>query len=101
MGDTIAVLKDVIPRIKASGFKGFIISISNPADVVATYLCKHLDWNPKRIISSGTALDSARLQKDLAHISILAIELLLLIAWVSMAQVLWCHGPMCMYKASR
>ena len=68
LGDTIAVLKDVIPRIKASGFKGFIISISNPADVVATYLCKHLDWNPKRIISSGTALDSARLQKELAHI---------------------------------
>ncbi len=68
LGDTIAVLKDVIPRIKASGFKGFIISISNPADVVATYLCKYLDWNPKRIISSGTALDSARLQKELAHI---------------------------------
>ena len=35
---------------------------------MATYLCKHLDWNPKRIISSGTALDSARLQKELAHI---------------------------------
>ena len=68
LGDTIAVLKDVIPRIKASGFKGFIISISNPADVVATYLCKHLDWNPKHIISSGTALDSARLQKELARI---------------------------------
>lgn len=38
------------------------------ADVVATYLCKHLNWNPKRIISTGTALDSARLQKELAHI---------------------------------
>ena len=35
---------------------------------MATYLCKHLNWNPKRIISTGTALDSARLQKELAHI---------------------------------
>ena len=51
-------------ELKKSGFDGFIISISNPADVVATYLCKHLNWNPKRIISSGTALDSARLQKN-------------------------------------
>ena len=68
LGDTVEVLKDVIPRIKKSGFDGFIISISNPADVVATYLCKHLNWNPKRIISSGTALDSARLQKELARI---------------------------------
>ncbi|MDU5198857.1 MAG: L-lactate dehydrogenase [Veillonella sp.] len=68
LGETVAVLKDVIPRIKQSSFQGFIISISNPADVVATYLCKHLEWNPKRIISTGTALDSARLQKELAHI---------------------------------
>ena len=37
LGDTVEVLKDVIPRIKESGFDGFIISISNPADVVATY----------------------------------------------------------------
>ena len=58
LGETVAVLKDVIPRIKQSSFQGFIISISNPADVVATYLCKHLEWNPKRIISTGTALDS-------------------------------------------
>lgn len=68
LGETVAVLEDVIPRIKQSSFQGFIISISNPADVVATYLCKHLEWNPKRIISTGTALDSARLQKELAHI---------------------------------
>ena len=45
LGDTVEVLKDVIPRIKKSGFDGFIISISNPADVVATYLCKHLNLN--------------------------------------------------------
>ncbi|MDU4443722.1 MAG: L-lactate dehydrogenase [Veillonella sp.] len=38
LGDTIAVLKDVIPRIKASGFKGFIISISNPADVELAHI---------------------------------------------------------------
>ena len=66
LGSTVEVLKDVIPRIKASGFSGFIISISNPADVVATYLQEHLDYDSKKIISSGTALDSARLQMQLS-----------------------------------
>ena len=52
LGDTVEVLKDVIPRIKKSGFDGFIISISNPADVVATYLCKHLNLNKSYFCSS-------------------------------------------------
>ena len=66
LGNTVEVLKDVIPRIKASGFNGFIISISNPADVVVTYLREHLDYPAHKIISSGTALDSARFQKELS-----------------------------------
>ncbi len=65
--DTIRIMKDIVPKIKKSGFDGIIISISNPADVVAAYLQKQLNWPPKKILSTGTALDSARLQKQLAE----------------------------------
>lgn len=58
---TIDVLKDVIPRIKKSGFNGIIISISNPADVVAAYIQKQLNWPKGKIWSTGTGLDSSRL----------------------------------------
>lgn len=34
LGATVAILKDIIPQIKASGFNGIIVNISNPADVV-------------------------------------------------------------------
>lgn len=72
LGSTIEVLQDILPRIKKSGFKGFIISISNPADVVAAYIQKQLNYPKEKIISSGTALDSARLQRlvsETFHIS--------------------------------
>lgn len=67
LAGTINICKDIIPRLKKSGFSGIIISISNPADVIAAYLQKHLDYPKHKIISSGTALDSARLQMLLSQ----------------------------------
>lgn len=66
MDDAIATTKDIISLIQASGFDGIIISISNPCDIIAEYLQYKLDWPKDRIIGSGTALDSARLQMQLA-----------------------------------
>ena len=63
LGATIEVLREFLPRVKASGFNGFIVSISNPADVVAAYVQEYLDYPKHNIISSGTSLDSARLQR--------------------------------------
>lgn len=77
LADTIKICKDIVPKIKKSGFSGFIISISNPADVIAAYIQKHLDYPKHKIISSGTALDSARLQMLLSekfHISRRALQ---------------------------
>ena len=53
--------------MKSSGFNGFIVSISNPADVVAAYVQEYLDYPKHKIISSGTSLDSARLQRLVAE----------------------------------
>ena len=52
LGQTIAILKDVTKSIKESGFDGIIISISNPADVIAHYIQHTLNWAPERIFST-------------------------------------------------
>lgn len=64
---TITVLEDIIPKLKKINFQGIIISISNPADVVAAYIQQKLQYPQRRILSTGTALDSARLQRLLAE----------------------------------
>lgn len=66
MEASIATYKNIIPQIKQSGFDGFIISITNPCDIIAAYVQKKLDWPIGQMIGSGTALDSARLNNDLA-----------------------------------
>lgn len=66
MDSAVATSKEFIPLIKESGFDGIIISISNPCDIIAEYLQYKLDWPKEKIIGSGTALDSARLQMQLS-----------------------------------
>lgn len=67
MDGAIETSKTLIPLIKKSGFDGIIISISNPCDIVAEYLQYKLDYPKTKIIGSGTALDSARLQMVLSE----------------------------------
>ncbi len=64
---TVKVLEDIIPCIKASGFSGIIVSISNPADVVAAYIQRELQYPKHKILSTGTALDSARFHRLLSE----------------------------------
>ena len=67
LGATVAILKDIIPKIKASGFNGIIINISNPADVVTHYLQEKLGWDKKRILSTSTTLDSSRVRRAISE----------------------------------
>lgn len=66
LDDAITTSKQLLPEIEKSGFDGFIISISNPCDVVAAYWQHVLSWDKRKIFGSGTALDSARLQMQLS-----------------------------------
>lgn len=71
LGDTIEIIKEVVTKIKESGFSGIILSISNPADVVAHYIQKKLDYPANKLISTSTTLDSARLRRAIAeHIGV-------------------------------
>ncbi|WP_058270793.1 lactate/malate family dehydrogenase [Olsenella massiliensis] len=55
------------PRLK--GYEGVIVTIANPCDVVATLIWKLAELDPRRVIGSGTALDSARLRHALADVT--------------------------------
>ncbi len=63
MGDSIRVMKEIIHPLKNSGFEGVLICISNPADVIANYMRKHIGWAKHRVFSTGTSLDTARLKR--------------------------------------
>ena len=64
-GDSMERLKDIIPRIKNSHFSGILISITNPADVVAECLRNALGMERFRCFSTGTSLDSLRIKRIL------------------------------------
>ncbi len=63
MGDSVRVMKEIVGPLKNSGFEGILICISNPADVIANYIRKHIGWAKHRVFSTGTSLDTARLKR--------------------------------------
>ena len=63
----VAVYKSIIPRITEQGFEGILLVVSNPVDIL-TYVAVKLGGFPeKRVIGSGTVLDTARLKYALSE----------------------------------
>ncbi|MBO7674751.1 MAG: L-lactate dehydrogenase [Atopobiaceae bacterium] len=60
---TFGILRTIVDPIKASGFHGILISVSNPADVVAEYLYRELDLPRSHCFGTGTALDTFRMRR--------------------------------------
>lgn len=60
---TMNIMGPIAKSIRDSGFKGILISVTNPADVVAEYLYRQLDLPRTRVFGTGTALDTARLRR--------------------------------------
>lgn len=54
-------------KIKESNFKGIIVSITNPCDVIADYLQKLSGVPRERVIGTGTILDTARMKNAVAR----------------------------------
>lgn len=67
LGETVKVMKTITGKIVKSGFNGVLISISNPADVIAHYLQANTGLPPTHVFSTSTALDSARLRRILSE----------------------------------
>ena len=64
---TITIMKEITEAIRMSSFAGIILNISNPADVITHYIQHQLNWPARRILSTSTTLDSARLCRALAE----------------------------------
>lgn len=69
LDDSIVMLKDVIDNLKPVDFKGIIISITNPADIIAHYAREHLGLSRERCFSTGTSLDTARLKRTVSELA--------------------------------
>lgn len=60
------IMKGIIESINATGFDGVIIIASNPCDVLSQVAVEVSNLDSRRIISSGTNLDSGRLAQQVA-----------------------------------
>ncbi|MCW0952932.1 NAD(P)-binding domain-containing protein [Weissella ceti] len=66
MAFTSEMVRDVSQKIKASGFNGVLIVMSNPLDVITTLYQQETELPANQVVGTGTALDTARMQRVLA-----------------------------------
>lgn len=67
MDFTIPAVRSFVDKVKASGFNGVVINITNPCDIVTRELALHLGLPRGRVFGTGTGLDTARLLSALAR----------------------------------
>ena len=68
LGGTFAIMESIVGPLKASGFHGILISVSNPVDVVTEYLFREMDLPRAHCFGTGTALDTFRLRRHIGNL---------------------------------
>lgn len=68
LSGTFSILRGIVDPIRDSGFHGILISVSNPADVVAEYLFRELDLPRSHCFGTGTSLDTFRLRRVIGNL---------------------------------
>ena len=61
MDFTISAVRGYVDKIRASGFDGVLINITNPCDIVTRELAMGLGLPKGRVFGTGTGLDTSRL----------------------------------------
>ena len=56
-------VKDVSAKLKASGFNGILVDITNPCDVITTMYQKFTGLPKNHVMGTGTLLDSSRMRR--------------------------------------
>ena len=56
-------VKEVGEQLKASGFQGILVVITNPVDVISQLYQDYTGFAPERIIGTGTLLDPVRMKR--------------------------------------
>ena len=68
LGMTADIVKSIVNPIMESGFKGFFIIVSNPADIIAYYVYKLSGLPKSHVLSTGTSIDTARLKNFIGEL---------------------------------
>ena len=63
-----SIIKSIVNPIMDSGFNGIFIIVTNPVDVISYYVHKLSGLPANQVIGTGTSLDSARLQNEVANV---------------------------------
>ncbi len=63
----ISIFKSIIPEIKKRDYKGILLIVANPVDILTTVAIKLSGLPENRVIGSGTVLDTARLKYELGN----------------------------------
>lgn len=56
------VFQSIVTPVTESGFNGIFLVATNPVDIMTRITCSLSGFNPKRVLGTGTALDTARLR---------------------------------------
>lgn len=72
LDDSVLMLRDLLGELKKYPLPGLVITITNPADIVADYVRRGLGLDRSRVFGTGTLLDTARLIRILHEESGLA-----------------------------
>ena len=67
MDFTIPAVRSYVDKIKASGFDGVVVNITNPCDIVTREIAMGLGLPKGRVFGTGTGLDTSRLLSALAR----------------------------------
>ena len=89
--DSIKMANEVISHLKQVDFKGIMISISNPADIICEHIRRQMQWDSHRCFCTGTSLESYRLLRVLSAAT--AVNLSKPSAWVSTVIPASLSGP--------
>ena len=65
--DSIRMAKEVLSHLKTVDFKGIMVSISNPADIICEYIRRQMGWSRQRCFCTGTSLETYRLMRVVSH----------------------------------
>jgi len=60
------IFKDIIKKVMDNGFNGIFIIATNPVDVLAYQTWKYSNLPSKKVIGTGTTLDTARLRFEIS-----------------------------------
>ena len=67
LGRSVELLKDLIRDLKPLDISCPVVTVTNPADIVADYLRKGLGMDRRRCFGTGTLLDTARLVRCISQ----------------------------------